>query len=199
MKTRLAKDLGDGEAAKIYGELAAKNLESLLTLRESGISIAILYDPPEAGEKVRAWLVHDFVYLPQRGQDLGERLRNAFEGAFREGAERVLAMGSDTLGLGPKIVEEAYKRLRDSELVLGPARDGGYYLMGLSHPQPRLFHGIPWSTRQVLESTLSRARKLGLSTYLLPELEDLDGIENMEEFKRWFQENKTDATSKMAR
>ena len=178
VKTRLARVLGNEEAARNYRELAERNLEILRPLEGSDVSIVVAFDPPEAEREIRSWLSDGPIYLPQKGNGLGERLRLAFERVFDSGAEKGVALGSDTLKLQAEIIERAYRALDDFDLVLGPAKDGGYYLIGLTRPLPELFQNIPWSTPAVCESTLAVAHRLDLSYFFLEELEDLDGIEN---------------------
>lgn len=179
VKTRLAAALGREEAARTYRALVERNLESLASLPAADFSTIVTFDPPEAEPQMRDWLRSWKNFLPQQGENLGERLTNAFAWAFQQGFRRAAALGSDTLGLRPEILEEACRALEQFDLVLGPARDGGYYLIGLSRPEPRLFEEIPWSTGEVLERTLERARERGLRYFLLEELEDLDEVENL--------------------
>ena len=156
-------------------------------------SIILVCEPVDKMEQFRDWLGKDFEYWPQRGEGLGERLRAAFQQAFDEGASQVLALGSDTLNFRAEILSQAFEALKSCDVVLGPARDGGYYLIGMrsrgqakgsAHLSVRyegagktiveLFQNIPWSTEQVLSMTLERATKLELSYHLLEALEDLD-------------------------
>jgi glycosyltransferase A (GT-A) superfamily protein (DUF2064 family) len=102
-------------------------------------------------------------------------MEEAFSEAFRRHS-RVLAVGTDTPELTPDGVREAFERLESSDLVLGPARDGGYYLIGLRAPAPLLFRNIPWSTPRVLDRTLELARQLNLGVSLLPTLSDVDTL-----------------------
>jgi hypothetical protein len=179
VKTRLAKEVGDEEAAGIYGELARSNLETLRELSKQGIVITVVFDPPEDCEKIKRWLSPFWHYSPQKGLHLGERLENAFQAAFGQGAQKVIALGSDTLGLDAELLQKAFKVLDHCDIVVGPAKDGGYYLIGSVQPQPFLFNDIPWSTSHVLEATLERIQKSGLSYGLLRERDDLDCAENL--------------------
>ncbi len=126
-----------------------------------------------------SWLGEGFIYRPQGPGDLGRKMLRAFRGAFREGSEMAALVGSDLPGLGLRIVEEAFGFLRRADLVLGPARDGGYYLVGMKAPCPGLFEGIPWGTALVLEETLARAQRLGLGVELLEPLADVDRPEDL--------------------
>lgn len=176
VKTRLARTLGNERAAFVYRELAEKNLAILKPLTERGILIVITFDPPQSEALMRFWLSNRYEYLAQQGEGLGERLENAFQESFKNRAQKVIAVGSDILGLEPGLVEEAFMRLDDEDVVLGPAQDGGYYLIGTSRFVPELFHNIPWSTDRVLNETLSIIKEENLTVYQLKELEDLDEI-----------------------
>lgn len=179
VKTRLAQTVGVEEAALAYRNLAIANLSILTRLDQKAISIVITFDPAGKEAEVKSWLCGDFSYVPQQGSGLGERLQNAFQCAFQNGSEKVIALGSDTLGLSSCVVQESFDRLDESDVVIGPAKDGGYYLIGLKKGVPELFHNIPWSTSGVLETTLHKVKLKELCYGILTELEDLDelGIE----------------------
>jgi hypothetical protein len=114
--------------------------------------------------------------VPQRGTSLGERLSILLAGLLRDGHAGAIAMDSDSPTLPMTYVMDAARLLGEggSDVVLGPCEDGGYYLIGLGSPQPRLFEGIPWSTDAVLAETLAKARSDGLSVHLLPRWFDVD-------------------------
>lgn len=180
VKTRLARTVGAERAAELYRELAERNFKLLRETAGSGFSLQVAYDPPESEERIQSWLAGASRFFPQKGDGLGERLRWAFDSAFGEGVRQVIALGSDTLGLKPELISKAFEELENSDVVLGPAKDGGYYLIGLARPEPKLFQGIPWSTERVLSETITRAKEAKLSYYLLTELEDLDeGVDSV--------------------
>jgi rSAM/selenodomain-associated transferase 1 len=182
VKTRLAKSVGRERAAELYRHLAEDNLSKIGPLKDEGKAVWILFDPPEAEGLFRAWLGHDHEFRPQAAGGLGERLWSAFQEAFEKGAARVIAVGSDTIGLDAAILREASARLAEVEIVLGPALDGGYYLIGSSRPRESLFKEIPWSTNAVLDRTLAVIRRENLSYGLLAGREDLDRAENLKSF-----------------
>ena len=179
VKTRLAKSIGSCEAARVYRELAESNLLKLVPLAENGVSITIAFDPPEKEAEVKRWLPRGFFYVAQTGATLGERLQNAFSHAFEMGAKKVLALGSDTMGLTADVVEAAFDALDRRDVVLGPTEDGGYYLIGLNQCVPEIFQHIPWSTPRVLSETISRGTELRLSYQLIDELCDLDEVKDL--------------------
>jgi rSAM/selenodomain-associated transferase 1 len=117
-------------------------------------------------------------FYPQGPGDLGRRLAQAFRETLRAFPSSVI-VGSDAPRLGPSVLAKAFLALRRNDLVVGPARDGGYYLLGLRRFSPDLFRGIPWSTGKVFELTVKRARQSGLSTFVLPQLGDVDTMDDL--------------------
>ena len=130
-------------------------------------------------QDMEAWLSSAIPCLPQGEGNLGDRLRRAFAQAFAQGAQAVVVVGADCPGLTPALFAQAFGALKQQALVLGPAMDGGYYLIGLNHPAPDLFAGIPWGSGEVLAATLKQARGLALSTHLLEPLADVDRLEDL--------------------
>jgi rSAM/selenodomain-associated transferase 2/rSAM/selenodomain-associated transferase 1 len=180
VKTRLAKALGAQEAARVYSLLARRVVDQL---RSGPYRTVLSFDPPGEREAVEGWLGgEDLTLLPQAPGELGARL----EAAAREALEvspTVVLVGTDAPGVTEGLVREALGALKENDLVLGPATDGGYYLIGMSTLHRELFQGIPWSTQEVLGTTLDRANALGLRTTLLPPLQDVDTLEDWERVK----------------
>lgn len=182
VKTRLARSVGADEAAALYRAMGRRVVD---TLRQGPFATEVHFAPAHAGEPVKTWLGHPgLAFVPQGEGDLGQRLEAAIRSAFRNGASAVAAVGTDTPDLTRERVVDAFERLRDADAVLGPATDGGYYLIALSAPHRDLFHEIPWSTHEVLDATLERARQQGLTVALLPELPDVDRPEDLRELAR---------------
>jgi hypothetical protein len=123
---------------------------------------------------MRRWLGNGFRFIPQGQGDLGARMLRATNEAFAAGAEAVVIIGADCPELDAALVQRAFDTLRTHPLVFGPAKDGGYYLVGLRRPLPALFHGIAWSTGSVLADSTAKARQLGCSPFFLPVLSDVD-------------------------
>jgi len=177
VKTRLAKTVGELEAARLYRELAERNFEVAMSLHQRNVcDLVIAFDPPEKREDIKRWLSLSCEYLPQCGGGLSERLKHAFGEAFQKGAKRVMALGSDTLGLTADIIQQGFEALQSNDVVVGPAEDGGYYLIGSASFQPKLFEGIAWSTSDVLPQTYKTINNLRLSYQTLSQLQDLDEI-----------------------
>jgi rSAM/selenodomain-associated transferase 1 len=124
--------------------------------------------------------------IAQRGDDLGQRMARVFEDSFRLGMESVVVVGSDLPDLPSRLLQEALDALDGPEdrLVLGPAADGGYYLIGLNRPQPALFERIEWSTDRVLAQTREAAKALGLEVLFLDEWTDVDDASDLNRLMR---------------
>lgn len=178
VKTRLGREIGFGAATQLYREMAEEQLRRILP----GLIPEIHYAPRGAGAEMRRWLGRGFAYRAQSGGGLGERLSGAFAGAFQRGYRPVIAIGADCPGLEEASLRRAIDMLAGADVVLGPASDGGYYLIGLRHPAPRLFEEIEWSTRTVLAATRARIRECGLSCRTLEEKDDLDDLTALRRF-----------------
>lgn len=174
VKTRLAAALGDRAAAEAYVTLVNRLVCELKPLQ----NVHICFTPDDAFDEVQQWLQPGWSAKSQGTGNLGDRLSAAFTGAFADGADRVVVIGSDCPSVQPSDIESAWNRLESTDLILGPATDGGYWLVGLRQFHRDLFTGIPWSTGAVLTDTLQRASELGLSTALLRTLSDIDTAED---------------------
>jgi hypothetical protein len=181
-KTRLAR--GGGLSLEQAADFARAFLvDTLATCARAGVErFVVAYSPAEARAEFET-LAPGVELRPQTEGDLGARIRAAFEAGFAGGAGRVVVIGSDTPHLGVERVRAAFENLERAELVLGPTRDGGYYLVGLRAPRPELFAGVEWSTERVRSQTLAAARRLQLRSELLDELEDIDGAAELERLR----------------
>jgi rSAM/selenodomain-associated transferase 1 len=179
VKTRLAGAIGDGAALRIYRRLAEHTLREAAALADEGVRLRVHYTPADAGDAVRAWLGAGPAYLAQADGDLGVRMEDAFARAFEEGAEQVVIVGSDLPELSASLLRRAFGVLDAHPAVVGPARDGGYYLLGLTRSVAGIFHGIAWSTPHVLAATLERFGAAGIHPPLLEELADVDEVEDL--------------------
>lgn len=177
VKTRLAADLGDEEAARIYRSLGRTTVHSL---RDAGFDLTVFYDPPDRGarEEVAAWLGEGLRYRPQAPGDLGARMAHAVTECLKR-SEEVCVVGTDVPGLGPVAVQHAFDALSRNDLVVGPATDGGYYLLAMNRLRPWLFQNVPWSTPAVLPTTLARAAEHLVRVELLPEKTDVDTVADL--------------------
>ena len=173
-KTRLIPALGPVGAAALQKRLAEK---TVATARQTAIRIgARLLFCHDGGreQQLRQWLggrpIH---FRPQATGDLGRRMHLAMQCAFDGGARRVVLVGTDIPGLTAAILEQAFAALDEKDLVIGPSIDGGYWLVGMTRPE-NIFDGITWSRPDVLENTLTLARRKGMTPCLLDPLNDLD-------------------------
>ncbi len=179
VKTRLAAELGEDTALKLYKNFILDELE---TVKQTGFPFTICVHPPDAGETAASWLGRSYRYLPQHGNDLGERMENAFIQCFKNGFECAILIGSDLPDLTPAVLYEAIASLSESDAVLGPASDGGYYLIGFNKRafRPRLFfHGMTWSGETLFQDTLKILRASALAVHLTPRWNDVDTLEDL--------------------
>jgi uncharacterized protein len=182
VKTRLCPPLSPQAAARLYGQFLEDVLEEMAGLPH--ITVALAYTPDAARPFFQNLAPPDLHLVAQAGDDLGERLQQAFAWGFAQGADTVLIRNSDSPDLPGLLVLEAQEALeRDrAQVVLGPCPDGGYYLVGLKTPQPQLFQGINWSGPAVLAETLALAGRRGLTVHLLPPWLDIDTFADLQTF-----------------
>jgi len=178
VKTRLAHPLGPARAAELQRRLTEETL-SRVNRFSSGrrVDVEICFDGTTE-QKMRRWLGPRYIYSHQKAGDLGDRMKAALDAAFQDGCRRVVLHGTDIPGLTHSLLEEAFHKLQDTDLVLGPSTDGGYWLLGLRR-QAGLFEGIPWGTASVLEKTILKAKADGLSIHLLNALTDIDDLQDL--------------------
>lgn len=174
VKSRLHAALGPERATALYRCFLLDRLDALSSLE--GIVPVVAYTPPEAEPTMRALAPAGLRLLRQHGADLGERMRAVLDVLLAEGHHGVLLLGADSPTLPMAWVGEAARALAGNaaDLVLGPAEDGGYYLLGVRAPCPALFRDVPWSTADVTRVTRERARAAGLRVRLLPAWFDVD-------------------------
>ncbi len=176
VKTRLAAALGAEGALRVYRRLAEHTVRQA---REVDAELRIHFTPAGWEDEVRAWLGDGPRYIPQAEGDLGSRMEAAFRAAFGDGAERVVIVGSDLPEISAALLRRAFEELDEHRAVLGPARDGGYYLLGMKTMIPGVFDDVPWSTGEVLARTLQRMRAAGVEPALLPTLADVDEADDL--------------------
>jgi len=172
-KSRLIRDLGTSDGAGLRLALLRDTLESVSALEATK---ALLYTPPECEAEVRALTPFPAVFLPQRGATLGDRMHEGARDLLTSGFDAVVLIGSDlpTLPLAHVAAALGILTRCGDVLVLGPAEDGGYYLIGLTQSRPELFARIPWSTPLVLQRTREAAEALGIALEMLPRWYDID-------------------------
>ena len=180
VKTRLTPPLSTDAAALLYKNFLEDILEEMA--RWPGLSLALAYTPETALNFFKELAPAGAFLFPQEGGGLGERLVQAFDRGFAGGFGTVLVRNSDSPDLPGEMVLAAGQALESgqADLVLGPNPDGGYYLVGLTAPQPELFREMAWSTPGVLPETLARAQRLLLGVHLLPPWPDIDTIADLQ-------------------
>ena len=176
VKTRLAEDIGIDGALDVYQFLVECTFEET---RNVACDKAVYYSEyVELGDIFES---QDYQQKTQKGADLGERMTNAFDTAFKEGYDRVVIIGSDCFELKENHIEDAFYALDEHDLVIGPAKDGGYYLLGMKQPNPTLFGNKTYSHEKVLNELLTEVAKLDLAFDLLTELNDIDTLQDLKD------------------
>ncbi|OUL19855.1 hypothetical protein BV378_32090 [Nostoc sp. RF31YmG] len=178
-KTRLIPALGDFGAANFQKQMTEYTIFQAKELQKvTGISFEVRFAGGNL-QLMQDWLGLALVYKSQGEGDLGERMRRSLEDAFQSGMEQVIIIGTDCPGVNSQLLASAFEQLCTCVLVIGPALDGGYYLIGLRHLIADLFANIDWGTHQVLQQTVDIAYKLDLSHVYLPLLSDVDYPEDL--------------------
>jgi rSAM/selenodomain-associated transferase 1 len=182
VKTRLGPELTPEQAADFYRALAEDVLQ--INSRSTRYQTIVCFAPAGAHEQVRSWLGREVALQEQCGDDLGARQFDALRRALQGGFRKAVLIGTDCPTITPADVEAAFDALEESDVVIGPAEDGGYYLIGSRRPLRSIFEGISWSTEKVLGETTARIEKAGLGLRLLGAKSDIDSYEDLERFYR---------------
>lgn len=170
VKTRLAKTIGDAQALHVYQNLLRFTSDVSKPLVQDK---QVFYSDFLPKEDI---LFEDYFFQKavQQGNDLGERMKNAFKNSFEQGFDSVIIIGSDCPQITTELLQDAFEALKNYPVVLGPATDGGYYLLGMNEYIVQVFENKIWSTATVLEDTLKDLNNLGIDYTLLPMLTDID-------------------------
>lgn len=169
VKTRLAATIGEEEALAIYYRLLS---HTAIVVSHLPMDKFVFYAGPVIPKDT--WEEAIFFKEKQKGNDLGERMKEAFENLFDKGYRKIVIIGTDCPEITSGIIERAFTCLDTHEVVIGPARDGGYYLLGMKQIHVSLLQNMPWSTSAVLKETTERCQALQVSYTLLPTLNDID-------------------------
>jgi rSAM/selenodomain-associated transferase 1 len=183
VKTRLSRYLDKDLVLDLYRMFV---LDTLETIAPCQTDILIFVDLPAATANVADWLGGRFSYVGQEGEDLGERMANAFAYVFSGGYRNAILIGSDTPDLPRTIVEEALDKLRKKDAVIGPSPDGGYYLIGFSSNKmpAQVFTSTIWGTDRVLSDTVAVLSRSGCDFHVLPEWSDIDHLQDLTRFMK---------------
>lgn len=169
VKTRLARDVGDSEALKVYQALLHHTME-IASDSDAELQAFLAWEPG-------SW---EGSFKIQKGESLGDKMWSAFRDTSDSGFDQMIMIGADCPGLTGDHINHAADLLKTHDLVLGPSEDGGYYLIGVNGLYKELFTDMPWSTEALMEATMSKADELGLRIHLLEELNDIDTLEDLE-------------------
>ncbi len=171
VKTRLAKTIGNQAAFEVYKEL--------VTITELATKVLDVPLHIYFSDKVIDTKWKNAYKTVQKGSDLGERMKNAFINGFKKGYERIVLIGSDLPDINATHIQNGLNALNHSEVVFGPAEDGGYYLVGMSKMNSQIFEKKPWSQSNLLEKTLHELDQLNVSVSILDMLNDIDTYEDL--------------------
>lgn len=173
VKTRLAKTLGNEKAAEFYRLCTDATISEVSRLSPEVVKYIFVAEPVSGYET--GYLAHQgFKIDVQEGDDLGQRLCNAFSRVFEKGAQKAIILASDVPDLTTGIIEEALSGLSKSDVVIGPCYDGGYYMIGMKELHEELFRDISWGTEQVFQQTIMAVKESRLKVRQLPVLIDMD-------------------------
>jgi hypothetical protein len=187
VKTRLAARVGDALALELYMAFVE---DILSTCRATACPVMVMLAESDGLEEVRSWLGDGFAYGLQDGDDLGERMSNAFRGVFEKGCRQALLIGSDIPDLPADTIRDGFQEMDSCDAVIGPARDGGYYLIGFRSEGFRsaAFEGVEWSTASVYSQTCRLLVESRLNYKVLPRWDDVDTFDDLQ---RLFERLKT--------
>jgi len=177
VKTRLAATLGNEAALSIYVQLLSHTVSITNYLP---VDKFVFYSGHILQEDI--WSNKHFFKQVQAGSDLGERMKNAFAATFQKGYDKIVIIGTDCPDLNAGIIMNAFAYLNSHDVVIGPAEDGGYYLLGMKQLYSELFENIIWSTNTVLNETQMKCTALQLNYCLLPVLKDIDEEKDLQTF-----------------
>ncbi|MBD3169373.1 MAG: DUF2064 domain-containing protein [candidate division Zixibacteria bacterium] len=174
-KTRLTPHLNEDQSANLYKAFIRDLLDKLKGSEYYDFYVYLYH----SNIVDSFWATFEVELRPQQGENLGERMLNAFAELFNEGYEKAVIIGSDVPTIDIADIGEAFKALETDGIVLGPAEDGGYYLIGLKHAYQQLFEDIDWGSSGVYSSTLSRIKELSINLYELKLRNDVDTIDDL--------------------
>lgn len=177
VKKRLAAQIGDDNAFRAYTAMLYETIQNVSRLTD--VDIYGFYDGTVS---VQHNLLKIFQSIPQNGKDIGEKMFNALKWLFEKRYSKAALIGADSPDLPVEYIKDAFLKLSFYELVIGPANDGGYYLIGMNSPLDIIFEGIKWGSNSVMNDTIAIAEMEGINYFLLPKWYDIDDVEGL---KRW--------------
>jgi len=190
VKTRLAKNMGNKFAVSLFRVCAEHTFKELLKVRETGLELFLFCSEENEIEQVKQWTGNNFNCYSQQGSDLGLKMQNAFEVVFKKGYKKVIIIGTDAPDVSMNLVQNAISVLDNYSVVIGPANDGGYFLLGFKSKLIDLFSGIEWSTDSVFDNTIEKLNNSKTNYFMLDGLTDIDTLEDLQ---YWLKHYKGDA------
>lgn len=192
VKTRLAAETGNEFACNTYRIFCIHLFNKINELKN--FDTYLYYADADDELKVAEWTDNKFFYAAQRGNDLGERMANSFiDVLVAHKYEKAIIIGTDIPDITTELIYNSEQLLDENDLVIGPSKDGGYYLLGIKKYYPELFRGILWSSDNVFESTMKISENLNLKKSILPFLLDIDMYDDI---KHWLNSNGNDQIKK---
>ena len=178
VKSRLAHHMDEDLVLRLYENMV---LDTIDMLTRGRFPFQVFFTPAGARDKMVKWLGHEHPLVPQAGDDLGDRMEGAFASVFAGELDEAILIGSDIPGLTTEVIGEAFNALLTNDAVIGPADDGGYYLIGFRKTlfEPAIFHDMAWSTGTVFCETMAKLHEASLKVHVLPELTDVDTVEDL--------------------
>jgi len=178
VKMRLSIDLNEDIVQELYRCFVQ---DTLTAVKKINFQLFICFFPIEAQKKFQKWLGSTLLFLPQNGEDLGERMKNSFTDVFTKGFRQAVLIGSDSPDLPKKYIKQAFVILQTKDTVLGPTIDGGYYLIGFHTNtfSPSVFEDIPWGNHMVFQETMKKIEQAHRSVGILPMWSDVDTIADL--------------------
>ena len=190
VKTRLAKNMGNKFAVSFFKACAEHTFMELLKVKETGPELFLFCSEENEIEQVMQWAGNNFNYFSQLGKDLGLKMFNAFDTVFKRGYKKVIIIGTDAPDVSMNILQSAISVLDNYSVVVGPANDGGYYLLGFKSKLIDLFSGIEWSTNSVFDNTIKKLNNSKINYFVLDELIDIDTLDDLQ---NWLKHHKGNA------
>ncbi len=182
VKSRLAKDIGQAPAKGVYARLLYQTIFTVLANPPSDVQITLSM-ASSTGKKYFTEAFPELHVTHQCQGNIGTRIRDAIQKSFNNDAKKSVLISTDQPGIPWDIINKAFQHISHETIVLGPSKDGGFYLVGMAAPGEDIFHSISWSTDQVLTRTLQNIQDLGLNSKLLETMQDIDRAEDWEAWK----------------
>lgn len=177
VKTRLKPELSEKNCVAIYRAMVNDLVENVGSNKQ--YDTIILFTPANSEKNLKQWLGPDFTFVPQSDGDLGKRMDSALHWAFEHKYQQAVLIGSDTPTINQKLILTAFQKLENSDVVLGPSKDGGYYLIATKETQPNIFKNIQWSSNTVFDETMKSIEENNLSVISLEQRADIDTFSDL--------------------